>query len=363
MTPTVSDFHQLVIDNTPLIDVRAPVEFSAGAFPSAVNLPIMNDEERRLVGICYKEKGQDAAIQLGHSLVCGVVKDERVAAWKEVLTQHPTAHIFCFRGGLRSQLSQEWASQAMGRDIPRLAGGYKAFRAYLMEQLDPALISSVPMIIGGRTGSGKTLLIDGLKNVIDLEAIANHRGSSFGRFISAQPTQIDFENRLAWALIQHRSAGHQHMILEDEGRHVGCRYLPKPLVDRFRDAAVILLEIPMRKRVQITYDEYVVSAQASFIAEYAEEGLAHWLEDLQGSLNRIRKRLGGERLQRINQLMQDAFLHQQSSGDSSAHKQWVEVLLNEYYDPMYDYQLEQKKQQIVFKGDAAAVREYLVHLD
>ena len=81
--------------------------------------------------------------------------------------------------------------------VPRLEGGYKAFRSYLMEQLDPQLISAEPISVGGRTGSGKTLLLGGLKNVVDLEAIANHRGSSFGRFISKQPTQIDFENQLA----------------------------------------------------------------------------------------------------------------------------------------------------------------------
>jgi tRNA 2-selenouridine synthase len=362
MPTTTNNFHRLVVENIPLIDVRAPVEFAVGAFPTAVNLPLMNDEERRLVGICYKEQGQAAAIAMGHSLVCGSIKDARIAAWKTFMEQHPTAHIYCFRGGLRSQLSQEWAEQAVGREIPRLDGGYKAFRTYLMEQLDPDLISSSPIIVGGRTGSGKTLLIRDLKNVVDLEAIANHRGSSFGRFISKQPTQIDFENRLAWALIQHRAAGHRHMILEDEGRNVGCCYLPKLLAERFQEAPVIHLEIPMVERVQITFDEYVTAAQLAFIEQFGEDGLFQWLEDLQGRLLRIKKRLGGERLKRVGQLMQSAFDHQKKMGDSSAHKQWVEVLLTEYYDPMYDYQLEQKQRQIVFKGNVAAVRDYLIRL-
>ncbi len=362
MGKTTDNFHRLVVENIPLIDVRAPVEFAAGAFPSAVNLPLMNDDERHQVGICYKEQGQAAAIALGHKLVCGPIKEERITAWKAFVEQNPDAHIYCFRGGLRSQLSQEWAEQAVGREIPRLEGGYKAFRNYLIEQLDPQLISSTPIIVGGRTGSGKTLLLQRLGNAVDLEAIANHRGSSFGRQISAQPTQIDFENQLAWALIQHRAAGHQHMILEDEGRNVGCRYLPNPLVDHFREASVVLLEIHADERVQITFDEYVTVAQAAFMDQFGEEGLSQWLEDIQGSLQRIKKRLGGERLKRVGQLIQEAFDHQQATGDASGHKQWVEVLLHEYYDPMYDYQLEQKRKKIVFRGNAAAVRDYLVTL-
>ena len=363
MQKTTDNFYRLVVENVPLIDVRAPVEFAAGAFPSAVNPPIMNDEDRRLVGICYKEQGQAAAIELGHSLVCGSVKEERVAAWKAFIENHPNALIYCFRGGMRSQLSQEWAEQAVGREIPRLEGGYKAFRTYLMEQLDPQLITSTPIIVGGRTGSGKTLLIRDLENVVDLEAIANHRGSSFGRQISAQPTQIDFENRLAWALIRHRAAGHRHMILEDEGQHVGRRYLPPTLSAHFEQASVVHLEIPVDERVQITFDEYVTAAQTAFTDEFGAEGLFQWLEDLQGSLQRIKKRLGGERLKRVSQSMQSAFDHQQATGDASAHKQWVELLLCEYYDPMYDYQLEQKQQKIVFKGNANDVREYLVGLE
>jgi len=330
MNKVTDNFHRLVVENVPLIDVRASVEFTAGAFPTATNLPLMNDEERRLVGICYKEQGQTAAIALGHTLVCGPIKEARIAAWVAFLEQHPHALIYCFRGGLRSQLSQEWAEQALGREIPRLEGGYKAFRTYLMEQLDPQLISSKPIVVGGRTGSGKTLLIQNLENVVDLEAIANHRGSSFGRQISEQPTQIDFENRLAWALIQHRSVGHRHMILEDEGRHVGRRYLPRPLSDHFEQASVVHLEIPLEARVQITFDEYVTVAQTAFTDAFGEDGLFQWLEDLQGSLQRIRKRLGGERLKRVSQSMQSAFDHQQATGDASAHKQWVELLLREY---------------------------------
>ena len=363
MSQTTNDFHRIVVEDIPLIDVRAPVEFAAGAFPNAVNLPLMNDEERRLVGICYKQKGQAAAIALGHELVSGEIKASRIAAWKAFVEANPTALIYCFRGGMRSQLSQEWAEEAVGREILRLEGGYKAFRNYLIDRLDPVHFTSTPVVLGGRTGSGKTLLLHRLGNAVDLEALANHRGSSFGRFIDPQPTQIDFENGLAWALIQHEEAGHRHLVVEDEGRHVGSRYIPQPLVEHFAEAAVVLLETPLAERVQITFDEYVTAAQTLFAEAYGEDGLSQWLEDIQGSVLRIRKRLGGERLKRINQLLQDAYGHQLATGSSEEHKRWVEVLLVEYYDPMYDYQLENKKQKIVFRGNADDVRDYIKKLD
>ena len=359
MGKTTNDFYRIVVEDIPLIDVRAPVEFSAGAFPNAVNLPLMNDEERRRVGICYKEKGQDEAIALGHQLVCGKIKEARVAAWKAFIDEHPSAFIYCFRGGLRSKLSQEWTEEVIGRGILRLEGGYKAFRHYLMEHLEPSWLKSIPLVVGGRTGSGKTLLLQRLENVIDLEALANHRGSSFGRFINPQPTQIDFENALAWALIQHEDSGHNLMVVEDEGRHVGCRYIPRPLVEHFSGANVVQLETPLAERVQITYDEYVTSAQRLFAETYGDDGLAQWLEDIRGSVQRIRKRLGGERLKRVLQLLREAYDHQLSTADAEQHKSWVELLLVEYYDPMYDYQLERKKKKIVFRGSADEVMEYI----
>ena len=103
--PTTNDFRQIVIDDVPLIDVRAPVEFESGAFPNAVNLPLMNNEERHLVGIRYKEQGNAEAVKLGHELVGGNVKAERVAAWAEQLDRRPDSMIYCFRGGMRSQSS------------------------------------------------------------------------------------------------------------------------------------------------------------------------------------------------------------------------------------------------------------------
>jgi tRNA 2-selenouridine synthase len=362
MGNTTNDFNRIVIEDVPLIDVRAPVEFAAGAFPNAVNLPLMNDDERHQVGIRYQQGGQDAAIKLGHELVNGSIKENRIAAWKQFIEENPAALIYCFRGGLRSQLSQEWAEASVGREIQRLEGGYKAFRNYLINHLEPSWMKSTPLVVGGRTGSGKTLLLHRLKNRVDLEGIANHRGSSFGRFLNPQPTQIDFENRLAWALIQHEAAHHSFMVVEDEGRHIGNRCIPQLIMEHFDGGDVVLLETPLVERVQITFDEYIKAAQLKYADTFGDAGLFQWLEDIRGSILRIRKRLGGERLKRINQLLDEAYEYQLATGDAEGHKRWVEVLLVEYYDPIYDYQLEQKKEQIVFCGDTEEVLKYIYGL-
>ena len=177
------------------------MEFAKGSFPNAINAPLMNDEERHRTGICYKEKGQDKAIELGHQLVNGDIKAQRVEAWKRFAAQNPHGYLFCFRGGLRSRITQQWMHEA-GVDFPLVKGGYKALRRYLIDSLEALVESSEFRILSGRTGTGKTRVLQQLPNPVDLEGLANHRGSSFGRQVSPQPAQIDFENRLAVAMLK-----------------------------------------------------------------------------------------------------------------------------------------------------------------
>ena len=246
------DFKSIVLNKTALIDVRAPVEFNKGAFPYALNLPIMSDEERHLVGICYKEKGNEQAIKLGHTLVSGDVKKNRVQAWNDFIQASPDAKLYCFRGGQRSKISQVWLSEAE-KNIVRLRGGYKAFRNFLLESIEEAPKHFKPIILGGRTGSGKTILLKKLQNAIDLEGLANHRGSSFGRKLTQQPTQINFENALAYELIEKIDKGFSHLIFEDEGSNVGSIYMPKNFVNFLSQAPLIILQTPNKERGEITF--------------------------------------------------------------------------------------------------------------
>ncbi|WP_456485229.1 tRNA 2-selenouridine(34) synthase MnmH [Hydrogenimonas sp.] len=358
MAELFDDFGDIVLNRRPLIDVRAPVEFEKGAFPGSVNLPLMSDEERHLVGIAYKEKGNAKAVELGHELVSGKVKEKRVEAWCDFKKSHPEALLYCFRGGQRSQISQRWMAEA-GCEISRLKGGYKAFRNFLMQRTEEISAKMEPIVLGGRTGSGKTLLLKKLDHAIDLEGLANHRGSSFGRKITPQPSQIDFENRLAYDLIAQDAAGHKTMVFEDEGKNVGRLYLPPALFGRLNGAALVILETPMSKRVDITFYEYVEQAQKAYEKVYANDSFEVWQNDIASALQRIQKRLGGLRYKKVKEMFESACSQQKKGGGMQMHRVWVEYLLHEYYDPMYDYQIAKRADRVVFRGNEEDVKEFL----
>ncbi|MDG6773916.1 tRNA 2-selenouridine(34) synthase MnmH [Thiomicrorhabdus sp. ZW0627] len=355
--PQTDDFRSIVLKQTPLIDVRAPVEFNQGAFASATNLPLMNDEERQKVGLCYKQHGNAAAVKLGHQLVSESVREPRIEAWSEFMDQHPDSLLYCFRGGMRSKISQQWLADS-GRDIVRLKGGYKAFRRYLIDYMDefPALMQQrniQPLVLAGRTGSGKTLVIQRLEQAVDLEGLAHHRGSAFGRHATPQPTQINFENQLAMALIRFMENAEHQLVIEDEARNIGSVSMPKPLFDALKSGNRIIVDTPLEERVQITHQEYVVEAQQEYPL------LEDWVEFMQAAFDRIRKRLGGERHQRVLEQFQYAMERQMASGETENHQLWIKTLLSEYYDPMYDYQIQKNSQPICFTGTMDEVVEFL----
>ncbi len=356
---TTKDYEKIINKRIPLIDVRAPIEFNKGAFENAVNLPLMNDEERHLVGICYKKKGSEEALKLGYKLVSGEIKEERINNWREQINKHPNSILYCFRGGSRSKISQEWIKENLSKDILRLEGGYKAFRNYLLEELDPIKQVSKPIILGGLTGTGKTILLNKLENSIDLEGIANHRGSSFGRQLTTQPTQINFENNLAYEIIRHRKKGYSYMILEDEGKNVGRRFLPLSLSSYFSRGDLVVLEESFEKRISITFNEYVTQSQISHINLYGENiGLLKWNEYIETSIEKIKRILGGEGYKRTMELFLNSCKKQQELGQNNSHKTWIEVLLKEYYDPMYNYQLKNNNEKIIFKGNHKEVLSF-----
>jgi len=341
-----NDFKSIVLNSTPLIDVRAPVEFEKGSFPHAINLPLINDEERHEIGICYKKHGNNEAVKLGHKLVGGMVKEERVKAWSDFIKANSDAKLFCFRGGERSKISQEWLSQS-GNDITRFKGGYKAFRSYLMNEIEASCTHFKPIILGGRTGSGKTILLKTLENSIDLEGLANHRGSSFGRKTTPQPSQINFENDMAYDLIQKLDKGLKYLVFEDEGNRIGSICIPKSFADYLSEAPLIILETPIEQRIEITFNEYVIEAQKMY-----GNNLDEWKDEILSAMHRIKKRLGSQRHKEVCDTFENAFDEQIQSSSLKAHKEWIETLLSEYYDPMYDYQIQKRCQQVELEVQA-----------
>ncbi|WP_285436003.1 tRNA 2-selenouridine(34) synthase MnmH [Pseudomonas sp. fls2-241-R2A-110] len=359
MSQDFTDYRDIFLNDRPLMDVRAPVEFFKGSFPGVVNLPLMNDNERQRVGTCYKQHGQQAAITLGHQLVSGQIKAERVEAWAGFARAHPEGYLYCFRGGLRSQITQQWLKDEAGIDYPRVGGGYKAMRTFLLDTVEQAVAQCDFVLLGGMTGTGKTEVLWQLSNALDLEGHANHRGSSFGKRATGQPSNIDFENRLAVDVLKKRAHGIEQFVLEDESRAIGSCALPLPLYQSMQQYPMVWLEDSLEGRVERILRDYVVDLCAEFVAVHGEEGFALFSERLLESLNNVQKRLGGERHRRMLILMEDALAEQASSGAIDLHRGWIEGLLREYYDPMYAFQREKKGARIEFAGERGAVLEYL----
>lgn len=358
MSELFDDFKSIVLNKTPLLDVRAPVEFKNGSFLNACNLPIMNDEERRLVGICYKNEGNAKAIELGHKLVSGVVKEQRVQAWIEFIKSNPSALLYCFRGGQRSKITQTWLKEN-GVEIPRLKGGYKAFRNFLLSEIEISFKYIQPVILGGKTGSGKTIFLKRFQNSIDLEALANHRGSAFGQKITPQTTQIDFENALAYELIQKREAGFETLLFEDEGKHVGSVFMPESFIAATADAGLVILEASLESRIETTLDEYVVQAQKNYEAAGFEEPFMAWQQSIKDAMKKIERRLGYEKYAIVTSLFESAVGEQLQNGSFLGYKDWVEYLLLYYYDPMYDYQIQKRSHRVLFCSDALEVEAFM----
>ena len=351
---------RLFLNDIPLMDVRAPVEFAQGAFPHSVNLPLMNDQERHDVGVCYKRNGQEAAIKLGHQLVSGDIKQQRIELWQNFARNHPDGYLYCFRGGLRSRTVQQWLTQN-GIDLPLIHGGYKAMRRLLIDELEEAIEQSQFVILGGKTGTGKTWLLRQLSPAIDLEAMANHRGSSFGRFPDGQPSQIDFENRLAISLMKYRSRNIHRFWLEDESRLIGSLSIPQSLQAQMKQSPLIMLDEDLAFRINVILKDYVIDLEAYYV-DYLQsqstqtvskaDAFETFSQYLLASLERVKKRLGGERYQKINQQMLAALAEHRQTGQVDDHRQWIESLLTDYYDPMYEYQLEKKQHRVVFHGNS-----------
>jgi tRNA 2-selenouridine synthase len=259
----------------PVADVRTPAEFTHGHIPGAVNLPLFSNEERVKVGTTYKQQGREAAILLGFDLT-GSKWSGFIRQALEIAPQKRIA-IHCWRGGMRSA-AMAWALDLYGFEVQTIRGGYKAFRHWALRQWERSYHLSV---IGGMTGSGKTRVLTRLRasgeQTIDLEDLAQHRGSTYGslnRLI--QPTQEQFENNLAIQLAGLNLS--RPVWIEDESQNIGRCLIPKLLWNQVRAATLFDLQVPEEERV------------AALLAEYGDLGRDFLIE----STERIGRRLGSE---------------------------------------------------------------------
>ena len=164
---------------------------------------------------------------------------------------------------------------------------------------------------------------------------------------------------MAYDLIQKLDGGFKTLVFEDEGEYVGRLYIPKVLAKYLSAAPLIILETETDERVEITFDEYIVKAQESYKEMYAEDFLGKWSESIHAAMSRIKRRLGGERYKVLCKIFDNALETQKISGSLEAYKEWISYLLVEYYDPMYDYQIEKNKARIIFRGSAEEIETFL----
>jgi len=345
------DYQRIFLDDIPLMDVRAPVEFDKGTFPHSQNIPILDDPQREAIGTCYKNEGQDAAIALGLELVNPELRKQRLGQWTQFVKSHPEGYLYCFRGGLRSRTTQAWLKE-QGISYPLIKGGYKAMRTYLIEQLELSAQQIPFVILSGLTGSGKTHVLKKTNYYVDLEGLANHRGSAFGSDVhDFQPTQINWENELSIACLkyQHQFPG-AGLLLEDESKRIGRCLLPGSFHNKMTKAPYIFLERHLEERVRIIREDYFASNWLLYQQEYQNVAEEKFSAFLFNSLERIKKRLGGIRYQKMHALFTLALEHLFATGQSNLFDESILLLLEEYYDPMYQYQLKNKQSEMIFSG-------------
>ncbi|MCZ6487026.1 MAG: tRNA 2-selenouridine(34) synthase MnmH [Gammaproteobacteria bacterium] len=351
MRPDTDNYFELFVHDIPLMDVRAPVEYDKGAFPCAANIPLLDDSQRAQIGIRYKHAGQQEAIELGLQLATPKIRAQRMKAWKEFCRQNPQGYLYCFRGGLRSRTTQGWIRE-QGIEFPLIKGGYKAMRRYLIDELETS-VERVPLVIvSGLTGSGKTRILRQISHHIDFEAIANHRGSAFGRNTSdTQPSVIDWENRVSIEFLKHRCRyPGKPVFVEDESRRIGRICMPEYLYQKMQAAPRAILEVDVDARIRLISEDYILDAWPQYQAAYADNAEIEFRRFVLENLTRIQRRLGGEKYKIVSQCFESALKDFFASNRVTGFNEGIRILLTDYYDPMYRYQLANKSAPIIFEG-------------
>lgn len=237
----------------PILDVRSPGEFGQGHIPKAINMPLFTDEERAAIGTIYKKEGKDSATELGIQFASPKLSNF-VATAKRLRAANPVK-VHCWRGGMRSS-SVAWLLNTAGIPTVTLHCGYKAFRTWALKIVQQPLHLK---ILGGFTGSGKTAILHELQNrgeqVLDLEALASHRGSSYGTIgMAQQPSTEQFENEIAcrWASFN----PDKPVWIEDESRMIGKCKIPDPIFNLMHTGTLFFIDSPQKQRIQRLGTDY-----------------------------------------------------------------------------------------------------------
>lgn len=305
----------LALEKPVFIDLRSPVEYREATIPHAVNVPLFNDEERAEVGTLYRQQGPQAARKKGLTFVSSHLSEMVEAIESRSTGGVPV--IFCWRGGERSQAVAAVLSLLRIKGY-RIRGGYKAYRKYVLTKLAEQPRGKV-VVIHGLTGTGKTAIIRTLRDLgkpaVDLEGLANHRGSVFGGVgLGEQTSQKQFD---ACLLTEFESfVQEKYIIVESESKRIGNVYLPDRLHAQMRDAVHVLVYDTLAGRVIRLLNEYTETS-----------GDLH--RQLLQSIQSLTPQLGKKRTHEMAELLEQNQLNE-----------LIEALLVGYYDPLYGYSSE-----------------------
>lgn len=316
-----------------IIDVRSPSEFAEDHIPGAINLPVLDDAERAKVGTIYKQVNPFTARKIGAALVAKNISHHLTQHFAEKEKDyHPL--VYCWRGGQRSNSIASVLTQ-IGWRVTVLEGGYKTYRAYVRDKLEHLSEKFTLRILCGLTGTGKTLILHRMKQrrvqVLDLEALANHRGSLLGeewesQFIP-QPSQKYFESLLLQQMQNLNPA--ETVWLESESNKIGQIYLPQSLWEKMKQARCVEIQLPIAARVQYLLQEYT--------------HLSMYTNVLKAKLEKLKSRYGGKKLSEWYQWI-----------DSGNVELFVQDMLQFHYDPTYRKSMQRdftKVEKVLFISD------------
>lgn len=320
-----------------LIDVRSPGEYEDGTIPGAVNIPIFDDEERAVIGTLYKKVGNREAKKKGIEIVSSKLADMYDRVGREEVKGKDIV-MFCSRGGMRSG-SLVQLLKALGHNVYQLEGGYKAYRRYVIDNLEQLIAGKRVVVIHGNTGVGKTEILKKLAErgfpSVDLEEMANSRGSIFGTVGLGKPRrQKDFE---ALLLNRLREIEEDYIIVESESPRVGRIYLPRTLVDGMRKGMHILVECSQQTRVE------------RIVKEYIKIQSCEALKEIEDSIRRLEGELGRKKAVELLGLLKE-----------ENFEEVVRILLEDHYDPKYYHSEKKYDYDLVLSSED--IEECVLHI-
>ncbi|MDO7905599.1 tRNA 2-selenouridine(34) synthase MnmH [Paenibacillus sp. JX-17] len=317
-----------------MIDVRSPSEYAEATIPGSINIPIFEDDERAEIGILYKQVSVQAAKDRGLEIVSAKLPEfiKKFAA----IPQRKA--VFCWRGGMRSRTTATVLS-LMGISAYRLAGGYRAYRQWVVQTLGEAPIEPEACVIHGNTGSGKTALLRKLQEkgypVLDLEGLAGHRGSIFGQIGLKANNQKTFDSLLLEELMTHKESG--YLLMEAESRRIGKVALPDSLMFKKESGYHIFLQMPLESRIRTILEDYR--------PEEHQEECIH-------AFHQIKSRIHTPVANEIEMCLSEA-----------RYGRAVELLLEYYYDPRYAHSTEQYELESAVNIEASSLEEAVERIE